>query len=258
MEGLNVICTYWGERMKRYAAVLSASITEHCPGARQYLEEVPKPDYHRALRPEPMAHARQVQSWRDVAMSLPDGPAVFLDADMIVLRDLSCAFFSKQHKDGPVLDHKPIGVTARSAHYRYNAGALYVILNGETRRFMDDWHNDTQYALRGDVDELDRMIRDWASVDQAILAGLVLGNSAVVELPCSTFNSIDQTWIDIHEHTAVVHLKGVLRTLIDSADGHNNVIPVDAANPKLLKRLNPIIRRWQTYAGAIDAEGDAK
>ncbi|PCJ18258.1 MAG: hypothetical protein COA96_16695 [SAR86 cluster bacterium] len=258
---LNIVCTYWGARMKRYASVLSASITEHCPAATQHLRDVPKPDYHRALRPDLMAHARQAESWRDMAMSLPDGPAVFLDADMIVTGDLSDAF-----RDSPVTmdgvgrvnPNNPIGVTARAARFRFNAGALYAHLNGKSRQFINDWHNDTQHALHGDTDRLDRMIRDWASVDQAALASLALGNSGVVELPCAKYNSVDQTWNDINDDTRVVHLKGKLRQTIDTIDTVG--IPVNERKCLIEQNLKPnvqhVVDHWHALARGIDEKNN--
>jgi len=130
-------------------------------------------------------------------------PVVLMDTDTLVLRDLRRAF--REEFD--------VAYTTRPGELPINAGVVFVNQTDAARQFMADWQavND---QLLVDVHQLVSAISEHAGINQAALLRLLATRdhiASVKPLACSEWNSCDQTWEQLDENTAVLHVKGLLR-----------------------------------------------
>lgn len=205
---MNIICNHFGDdAFGRMAKALERSVELNCPDAT-FMEIVTE---RPAEQPGMLRHYTDNHAklcvWRDALTYLDDGDeAVLMDADTVVLGDLSAAF-DKSYD---------IGWTWRPGRLPVNSGVVYVRVNDRSRAFMDAWvERDTQLMTHRSLADHGR--RKYGGANQASFMWLIThGKGQDIAdchaLMCKHWNSVDQTWCDFDEkHTRVLHIKSRLR-----------------------------------------------
>lgn len=201
---MKVIVEYFGQDFKPFADVLAYSIARHCPTAETIIYEDAGPGYRfEGVQPAVTHNTYKLERWRD-AINEHDGELVILDADTLVLGDLAEAF---------TLFDEELAYTVRPGRIPLNGGALYIRNSERIRAFFDAWvvHN---RDIAEDWQRCQSLLEGFGGVNQASLWELLQRQQWVTtaELPCETWNSVEQTWGRFSDdHTKVIHVKGGLR-----------------------------------------------
>ena len=195
-----IYCAYGGSYGK-LARALGNSVVANCPDANVLTERIePVPD----TGPRPLTGwiVAQMQAWLRVAHDC-DEPLVLMDADMLVLRDISDVF----DRDFDV------AVTVRPEGL--NSGILFLRPNERSRWFMRAWQKMTALLLERPDGGEHFLHGHYGSVDQAammILLGIpVEYGCMVLKLDCSEWNACQEHWDDVGDETRMLHVKGRLR-----------------------------------------------
>jgi len=205
-----VYCVSFGSTYKRFARVLGRSVADNCPDAR-FVHEQTQPA---GMLPYAPKHAtdntRKLEAWNAFAREADDD-LVLLDADMVVLRDLSAAFVAGvTNIEGQPFD---VAYTTRPGPRLFQGGAIYLRPTQEARDFMQMWV-DRNACILNDRTQLHDYIQVYGGVNQAALATVVKQaehEAVLAQLPCRIYNSCKQTWETFSPDTAVVHVTGRLR-----------------------------------------------
>ena len=200
---------------EQMAQVLEYSVRANCPEAT-FLHVQAEPHTHiKGIPTHCPANAHKKRFWGDVVHEHPGQEIVLLDCDTLVLGDLSHVF---QEHDFD------IAYTVRPHRVRINAGVMFVRSTHPTRRFFDKWNYHLEKLLGDDErPALHKRLRKHAGLDQAALAESLEAvdyPTKFLELPCTTYNSVDQTWHEFDETTKILHVKGPLRrfAVLDDVD----------------------------------------
>jgi len=233
---ITIVIEESGETFHRLGNALRASIARNCPLAtvETIVEDGPIADNVPALA----AHNTiKLRRWCDRMEAETDGNLmIFMDADTLVLGDLSPAFD---------LDFD-VAYTVRPGRKRINAGVVFVRANDRSRLFFRDWLRIND-EIMGDPRRLRRRMDHYGGVNQAALHSLLDAPhvARIGELPCTIWNSCDQTWSDFNEDCRVVHYKGTLRRLAMNGEQEPH------------RRWGELIDLWRQYDRVEVLEGAA-
>lgn len=200
---------------RQMADVLELSVRTNCPQAEFLRFDTEAHQHIKGIPDHCPANAHKKQIWADVVHENQGQEIVLIDCDTIVLRDLQHVF--EEHEFD-------LAYTVRPHRVRVNAGVMFIRSNATSRRFFDKWMYMQQLLLSEEQrPHLYARLRKYAGLDQAAFEHTLAALDFPVktlELPCTTYNSVDQTWHEFDENTAVLHLKGRLRrhAVIDDDD----------------------------------------
>jgi len=215
---MRFICVYFGgEKYTRLARALEYSIAVNVPGANIIMIEGDRPSPYVAehggkITPFYMDNTYKLELWYQELLQSNE-PTVFMDADMVVLKDLTHVF------DGDF----DIAITERK-HRRhpgfwFNGGVIYVKPNMRSLAFFRRWVERNDYLLKH-PDELKEAQEVCWGMNQAAFMSVyneINGNTIChfKKLPAKIYNCCDSHWHEFDpDKTAVLHIKGVFREMI--------------------------------------------
>ncbi len=189
----------------------------------------------------------KLRFWEEAVLDALDAGEriVLLDADMLVLRDLSQVFSNDKPFD--------IGITFRPDGF-LNGGAIYVDsadgCANAIRLFFHTWRSMND-ALYFDPKTLEQFFKVHPGMNQTslfhILGLPVLGPVCIKKLTTLEWNCMNSDWHLFNSSTAVLHIKGVLRGVCAGL-----VNEVDLS-PRLGKRLSAAFLVWKQYYDCISS-----
>lgn len=221
---MTVYTCSFGDKYHRMRATLERSIRAHMPHADLVVEDIPAPD---TLGPVPSNHQKFLY-WADF-VERTEGKIILLDADMLVLRDVSTVF------DGARWD---AAITERTdAPMPLNGGAVYLNDTEGSREFMRRW-------LKWELEYVNnqKQYRDWyrkfMGPNQTALGLLLKHDAADINiqiLPCAVWNACPDDYHDL-SRARVVHYKGRMQDFALSDCAMNKVPEEFIEGVKLWRR----------------------
>lgn len=214
-----------GNDFERMANALTRSIDANSPARVLRLE---KPADAALPHTAVAQNSRKLLRWVEVAEQV-DMPLVLMDADTLVLGDLRGAF------ETPF----DVGVTLRPGRLLRNAGVVYVRPSDSSRSFLRAWLRANDALAASSPVHVRHAMHRYGGVNQASLAR-VLGDTtmrqtaSIADLPCSRWNSCDETWREFSAETVVVHFKGALRRALRSGRARQ-------------QHIAALVARWRDY-----------
>ena len=228
---------------QRLFRAFEASVRENCPDAELHVIRSERGPIRKNLPAHCSLNTQKLHVWR-AAVHAYDGELVLIDADTIVLRDLTEAFERFRFD---------VAYTERPGAFRINAGVVFVQANRYSRRFFDRWVmiND---ALFDNQPECLAAITEHAGLNQAALIHLLDSPTIcdTLELPCEVWNSTQETWHTVCDQTYVVHIKNKLRALaLGKLEPSlvNMTPPTEALNAGVpeTQSILPAFEAWMKY-----------
>lgn len=192
------VCRWWGGRdWDRSAAVLSGSLSRHCPEWGQSFAEL-----RHAATGKLLGNSLKLASWADALDHLPNGlRVVLMDADLLVRAPLD-----------PLWEMDfDLAITKRpeSARYPFNCGVVALRLSNVTRAAIRLWQQIDAGLFRNRA-VLSRLRAKYGGMNQSALGWLLEnGKLDVLNLrwiPCAEWNCEDSSWSD-SEGARIVHFK---------------------------------------------------
>ena len=95
----------------------------------------------------------------------------------------------------------------------YNGGVLFVRPNERSLEFFNTMR-DVNNQMMVDKSMHDPYRRAYAGINQAAFGYMMENHQGVcsmLQLPCSTWNACDNTWLDYGDHVRMIHIKSALR-----------------------------------------------
>ena len=208
MKIVSVQFDYAGMRKyEKLANVFEYSVKKNCPNADLELLRVKPPVLRKKIRSKSFAtNTLKLKLWLEVLKNTDDD-VVFMDCDMIVLKDISDAF--KNRFD--------IGYTKRTgSRIPYNGGVMFVRNNPEAIKFVEYWKeiNDKMYD---DYTFHHKWRNKYAGMNQAAFGYIMEAGKYKAKLKsfsCDVWNACVENWPKINEDTRIIHIKGALRRTI--------------------------------------------
>lgn len=245
--GLKIVCNHFGDPVfGRLARALRASVDQNCPES-EFIEIVcDRPHERNGLLAHYTDNHSKLRIWRDsVQEAENDQRLVLIDADTIVLGDLSPAF------DESDFD---IGFTWRGGRLPVNSGVVYVCANDRSRAFMDAWVKRDESLMQHRT-LCDYGAHKYGGANQASFMWLWLhgGGPELADmhpLMCRHWNSVDQTWFQFDDQTRVLHIKGLLRELcLGNSKGEfwDSLKAMAPGQVETETRLEPLAKLWRKY-----------
>ncbi len=194
-------------RYEKLAKVFEHSVKKNCPSADFELLKVKPPEIKRKIRSKSFAsNTLKLKLWLEVLKNTDDD-VVFMDCDMIILKDISDAF--KNHFD--------IGYTKRTgSRIPYNGGVVFVKNTPAAINFVELWKkiNDKMYD---DYTFHHKYRNKYAGMNQAAFGYIMENGGYKAKLKpfrCDIWNSCVENWPKINEDTKIIHVKGTLRRTV--------------------------------------------
>jgi len=187
--------------------VLEYSIQKNCPDADLEMLRIPPPKGYPSKRCF-AANTLKIQKWVDI-MNITNDNIVFLDCDMLVLRDISDIFE----------DDFDIGLTIRgTGSIPYNGGAVFVRNSQKAKDYMELW-NEVNIHLYNNPKEHNywRNKKGYAGMNQAALGCLMETKkyqANVKKYPCAIWNLCRNHWNKITDESRILHIKSGLRKAV--------------------------------------------
>ena len=198
MKAVTVQFDQSGSRYERLLDVLIASWNANTSIPLQVLR-IPAPKT--GLRNDAFYynHAK-LRKWIDSV----DQDTIFIDCDMLCLRDISDGFDNVQH----------IGVTVRPGDYPMNCGVVFVRHNPKTMAFLEKWYEIDAQMLADEGFHM-KWYKKVAGMNQSSMKWMIDNGygDMVSTLPCTTYNLCDGQW-DQWQQAKMIHIKGYLREYI--------------------------------------------
>lgn len=244
MKIVSVTFDYGSDR--RYdilAKVLEHSVKKNCPQADFELVRIPAPKIKTFKRCFD-SNTVKLREWLRVLKSTQDN-CVFMDCDMLMLKDISDAF------DDESFD---VGYTIRDGRYAttlpMNGGMVFVRNNPAGIEFIEKWAEVNDMMFDDLVkDHGKRVHAQWRTkfggINQAAfgyLTAKVKYSARLKKFKCSEWNACLEHWPTVNERTRVLHVKSGLRKAALSGLSVGSVAFA-------LQRATAL---WRSYAAEID------
>ena len=205
MKIVSVQFDYGGlQSYKKLSQVFAYSVKKNCPDADLELINAKPPEIKRKIRSKSFAtNTLKIKLWLNALRSTTDD-VVFMDCDMIVLKDISSAF--KNDFD--------IGYTKRTgSRIPYNGGGVFVKNTPAAIKFIELWKeiNDKMY---NDYTFHHTYRNKYAGMNQAAFGYIMETGGYKTKLKkfsCDIWNACVENWPKINDETRIVHIKGALR-----------------------------------------------
>jgi lipopolysaccharide biosynthesis glycosyltransferase len=203
-------------KYEKLAEVFEYSVKKNCPEADLELLKVKPPELKKKIRSKSFAsNTLKLKLWLKVLKNTDDD-VVFMDCDMIVLKDISDVF--KNRFD--------IGYTKRTgSRIPYNGGVMFVKNTPEAIKFVELWKeiNDKMY---NDYSFHHTWRNKYAGMNQAAFGYIMETGGYKAKLKsfsCDIWNSCVENWPKINDETRIVHIKGALRRSVLMNSSINSV-----------------------------------
>jgi hypothetical protein len=177
---------------------------------------------------------QKLECWRTWLEDQDGIDVAFLDADLLVLRDLQLIF------DYPF----DIRYTTRPGRVPFNSGVIFARANPRTRKFFRQWLKHNRRLIKNQGLSLDK-IREFAGGNQwafnEVLKDLEKEkfHCDICTADCATWNCEQETWREFNGKTAIVHIKSLLR-------GHLlQYMPWESEEQATA--MNPLVRTCRAY-----------
>lgn len=208
MTFLSIAFDYHDTQYIRLGKVLEKSIKINCPKSEiiYHICPAPKVPEHERADKRFGENTEKLKLWVEFLNKIQDDNIVLIDADTMVLSDISGVF----------KDKFDIGVTRRTkdGRIKYNGGVMFVKKNERSLAFFQKFKeiNDLMYQKRNFHAE---WRQKYSGMNQAAFGWMTenyRGNIIMREYPCSVYNAVSDDWgaFDINK-TKIVHLKSKLR-----------------------------------------------
>jgi hypothetical protein len=239
---LRIFGTWYGDAYDKMARVWRASLAESNPSAYVVMDRSqPSEELVARIGNQAAANTHKLGLWVEQVREAFRAcePIVLMDVDTIVLRDLKEAFF--EFPTGA-----DVAYTVRNARTPFNAGVVFCRPTIAAVGFMEAWAavNDDRAAARSSTVKARK--RNGGVNQDALSELLQCDNPAwrLGTLPCSVWNSVDQTWEEFDaKKTAVCHIKGNLRR---ACLGYNSVTAGGTG-------FASIVREYRRFEAALKA-----
>jgi len=184
--------------------VFEYSVRKNCPNAELELLKVKPPETRRKARSKSFAsNTLKLGLWLDVLKKTDDN-VVFMDCDMIVLKDVSEAF----NYDFD------IGYTVRTnSSIPFNGGVVFVKNTKKAIKFIETWKEINKQMYDNYTFHMPYRNK-YAGMNQASFGYLLEKKNYDAKLKpfkCDIWNACDDNWRNISKDTKVIHVKGGLR-----------------------------------------------
>jgi len=219
MKLISVTFDYDGsKRYEKLAKVLAHSAEKNCPGASFELISIPAPKVKstkRAFESNTVKLDLWLQKLRETTEDV-----VFMDCDMIILRDLQHVFDEDKSFD--------IGYTIRDGKFStrmpMNGGIVFVRNTPAAIDFIEKWNEANKLMYKDIIENRGTKLHAYwrqrfAGMNQAAFGYLTTGGvikyeAKLKKLLCSEYNSCIEHWPTVGPHTHVLHIKGNLRSAV--------------------------------------------
>lgn len=187
--------------------VFEHSVKKNCPNAELEMLKVKPPELQRRSKSKSFAsNTLKLELWLDVLKNTDDN-VVFMDCDMIVLKDISEAF----NYDFD------IGYTVRTNSSKpFNGGVVFVKNTLNAIKFIELWKEINRRMYNDYTFHMPYRTK-YAGMNQASFGYLLEKKNYEAKLKkfrCDIWNACDDNWRNISIDTKVMHIKGGLRRTV--------------------------------------------
>jgi hypothetical protein len=218
VELVTVVFGHTGGPTTKFGRLLHAwcaSAVRSNPGGRIVVVEADPPDMNSVQMDIKNSHkvgcinnSYKLHIWKKYIDEVARYDVVFLDCDMVILRDLAEGFCEK----GGSWD---VAWTRRSGRNYINGGTVFCRNTQGTRDFMAKWCDVNDYIF-SDRQRLERHLNAHLGLNQTALHKMLVNNMIpetcrIVDLPCLRYNCCDQHWHEFGPHVSVLHVKSALQ-----------------------------------------------
>lgn len=229
---MRVVTVGYGKPFTTLLGVMRYSLRETNPTARLEVVPVGPHVFPEGYPEHAESNFNKMRAWVHAVCTAQDGERLLLaDCDLLFLKDVGDAFDGGQD----------VAYTVRPGKIPVNAGVIFVVANKRSRAFMRSWYNEAERILSRKKEAIKREVAKFGGISQASLLHTLEGPLGATvrfkELPCSVWNSVDQTWANYDpETTRVIHIKGKLRRLC-----------LGRSQPEQHEVLGPLMRLWRQW-----------
>jgi len=219
----------------RFADVLEYSINQHCTGHKILRDEIPPAPKVINVRQTGPNNLAKISEWEKVVQQSNE-PVMLLDADALVLRDVSDIW----EKDFDV------AYCRRPGKYPIIGGVLFIKPTKAAKEFCSKWLKKATriFCKPTRANELFSKYGGLSQTTLNILTKQELHRVNFLELDSVEWNLCDETWHKYDpDKTRIVHYKGALRRYIFDGTGEP-LIKYDS-QPEAMKKM---ARIWYEYA----------
>lgn len=223
------------DNYKRLADVWEYSAKKYNPDADVKLITVDFKKVGNDIKDSWVYNDHKLSIWRDEIIA-SDDDIVVMDADMIVLGDISAPF--KKDFD--------ICYTARTrSRYPLNGGVIFAHPTEGAKKFVKEWYALDKEMLSGHGFHQRYRVK-YGGMNQASFGAMIEAHKQKCKLEtvtCSEYNLCDEEWKYFDDNVKILHVKGALRCAV-----LGNVIP---KNKKYADRIDIPKRVWQTLEAEL-------
>lgn len=118
----------------------------------------------------------------------------------------------------------------------YNGGVIFTRPNERSTRFFKRWAEVNRMMVE-DQQFHAKWRKKYAGINQSAFGYLIENESDICklkELPCPTWNSVDESWTEFNKDTKMLHIKSQLRRCC-------------LGSQRMPSRLQPIVELWHWY-----------
>lgn len=194
----------WDQSFKKLLVAFENSVKANMPDCNLIVDELDFPRNNiDTTKLSFVSNTIKLRAWSKRIQELDD-PIILIDADTIVLKDLSDVF--EEDFD--------IGYTVTGSSIPINGGVIFVKPNERSRKFFSLFY-DVNFKMFKDKAFHTKWRNKYAGINQAAFGYLLenpeLYDAKLKAFPCELYNAVDKHWPDIDENTRVVHIKSDLR-----------------------------------------------
>lgn len=248
MKIIAVYFDYGGvDKYEKLARVFEHSIKENSPDVDYEIMKIQAPEV-KSNNKSFESNTIKLDIWYKKLLETDDN-VVFMDVDMMILRDISDAF------DDPDFD---IGITMRNGpqarRLPMNGGVVFIRNNEAGRAFIKLWADANSFLyndiLKTNGTKHHRIWRQrYGGMNQAAYGYLIHNynfDAKIKEFQCSEWNACIEHWPNELLNPRIVHVKSQLRTEVLRNK------PLNIINIKIRKQ----VERWRGMARAIGINFD--
>jgi hypothetical protein len=224
----------------RLAEVFEHSINKHMPNARVECQIVKKPGLLDEHRRHYSCNIEKLRLWSEV-MQRTDEDVVFMDCDILVIRDMQSAF----------VDTFDIAYTGRDPKTGspINCGVIFAKCTIAAKDFFKRWHEVSVEMFKHRKFH-DRWRRLYPGMTQAAFGYLINEESMSIKLKqfsCREWNACRPEWALIDESTRCIHFTSFLRALCVNEPFDYEKINSEEWSSDCIAAAKRIANLWRKY-----------
>ncbi len=198
-------------RYEKLARVFEHSVRKNCPGAEFALIKMAAPPPKGGKRCFD-SNTVKLEEWaRQLAAT--DHDVVFMDCDMVVLRDLADAFKDPNFDVG-ITTRRAVPFQSSGGSLPINGGVIFIRNNEAGREYVDTLVKKNR-EMYEDKSKHDPWRAKYGGMNQAAMGYLQDHpggmRARVKHFPCNIWNACKPEWMGVSTETYVVHIKSDLR-----------------------------------------------